>query len=105
MELEIIWSRFAENQLDLIFEYYLDKANEKVAIELVQNLINEPERLKRDPFIGQEEDLLKNRKISYRYLIFKNYKIIYSVDLENGFIKVADVFDTRQNPVTLKRTK
>ena len=24
---------------------------------------------------------------------------------ENGFIKIADIFDTRQNPPKLKRTK
>ena len=55
--------------------------------------------------MGQEEELLKQREIHYRYLIFKNYKLIYSVDTENGFIKIADVFDTRQNPPKIKRTK
>jgi hypothetical protein len=57
------------------------------------------------PLIGQKEELLKQREIHYRYLIFKNYKLIYSVDMENGFIKIADVFDTRQNPPKIKRTK
>jgi len=42
--------------------------------------------------------LLKDRKETYRYLIFKNYKILYSVDSQQNLIKVADVFDTRQNP-------
>ncbi|WP_445733745.1 hypothetical protein [Mariniflexile sp.] len=56
-------------------------------------------------FIGQEEELLKERKNQYRYLVFKNYKVIYSVDEQNEFIKIADVFDTRQNPPKMKRTK
>lgn len=73
-------------------------ASERVAIEIAQGLLNEPERLKKKPFIGQKEGLLKERKISYRYLVFKNYKIIYSVDEKNGFIKIADVFGTRQKP-------
>ena len=34
-----------------------------------------------------------------------NYKIIYSVDIELKLIKVADVFDTRQNPIKIKRNK
>ncbi|MDO7174099.1 hypothetical protein [Mariniflexile sp. AS56] len=57
------------------------------------------------PLIGQEEELLKHRETQYRYLVFRNYKLIYSVDNQNGFIKIADVFDTRQNPPKLKRTK
>ena len=40
-----------------------------------------------------------------KYLVFKNYKLIYSADTENGFIKIADIFDTRQNPTKLQRTK
>ncbi|GGG44174.1 hypothetical protein GCM10010976_14710 [Bizionia arctica] len=61
--------------------------------------------MKKTPHIGQEEELLQQRIIHYRYLVFKNYKLIYSVDTENGFIKIADIFDTSQNPPKLKRTK
>lgn len=71
----------------------------------MKEIISEPEKLIKAPFIGQEEELLKQRKIGYRYLVFKNYKLIYSVDTENGFIKIADVFDTRQNPPKLKIIK
>ena len=73
--------------------------------KLVKGIINEPKKLLQSPLMGQEEELLKQREIHYRYLIFKNYKLIYSVDTENGFIKIADVFDTRQNPPKIKRTK
>ncbi len=105
MSLKVIWSEFAEKQLELIFKYYQEKAGKNVANRLVRNIIKEPDRLIMEPFLGQEEHLLKNRKISYRYLIFKNYKIIYSVDRENEWIKIADVFDTRQNPTKIKRSK
>ena len=73
--------------------------------KLVRGIINEPKKLIKAPLIGQEEELLKQRETEYRYLVFKNYKLIYSVDNQNGFIKIADVFDTRQNPPKLKRTK
>ena len=105
MPLKIIWSEFAETQLDEIYEYYEKKASSRIAKKLVKGIINAPKKLIKTPHIGQEEDLLKQRKIEYRYLVFKNYKLIYSVDTENGFIKIADVFDTRQNPPKLKRTK
>ena len=105
MALNIIWSEFAETQLDEIYDYYEKKANTKVAKKLVRGIIEEPKKLIKAALIGQEEELLKQRETEYRYLIFKNYKLIYSVDNQNGYIKIADVFDTRQNPLKLKRTK
>ena len=105
MELEVIWSDFADTQLDEIYKYYEKKAGERVAIKLIRGIINEPEKLVKLSLIGQEEELLKERKIEYRYFVYKNYKLIYSVDNENRFIRIADVFDTRQNPPKLKRTK
>ena len=105
MKLKIIWSEFVETQLDEIYEYYEKKASPRIAKKLVKGIIDEPKRLIKTPQIGQEEELLKHRKTDYRYLVFKNYKLIYSVDKENGFIKIADVFDTRQNPPKIKRTK
>ena len=102
---QIIWSDFAESQLDEIFDFYKKKASLKVATKLVTGIINAPKKLIKAPYIVQEEELLKDREIQYRYLVFKSYKLIYSVDEENGFVKIADVFDTRQNPSKMKRTK
>ncbi len=55
------------------------------------------------PRVGQEEELLKERDESYRYLVHGNYKIIYSTDTEHEWIKIADMFDTGQNPMKMKR--
>lgn len=104
MVMKTIWSEFAENQLDGIYEYYERKAGPRIAKKLLKGIINESEKLIKTPLIGQEEEFLKERKINYRYLVYKNYKLIYFVDIENGFVKIADVFDTRQNPPKLKRT-
>ncbi|GAB1857424.1 type II toxin-antitoxin system RelE/ParE family toxin [Flavobacteriaceae bacterium MHTCC 0001] len=103
MAYQIIWSRFAETQLDDIFEYYKKEAGLNIARKLLKNIITEPNKLIDAPYIGQEETLLKERKIQYRYLVYKNYKLIYSVDESDKFIKIADVFDTRQNPPKIKR--
>lgn len=105
MTLQIIWSEFAETQLDEIYEYYKKKASPRVAKEHVSGIINESRKLIKSPLIGQVEEILKQRETEYRYLVFKNYKLIYAVDTENGFVKIADVFDARQNPPKLKRTK
>lgn len=105
MPFQIIWSQFAESQLDEIFEYYKKEASTRVAKKLLKAILSEPQKLINTPYLGQEEDLLKSREIQYRYILRKNYKLIYSVDKENSFIKIADVFDTRQNPPKIKRTK
>ncbi|MDO9260611.1 MAG: type II toxin-antitoxin system RelE/ParE family toxin [Flavobacteriaceae bacterium] len=105
MKLEVVWSDFAESQLDKIFEYYKENASFRVPKNLVQKIIAEPIKLIDSPHIGQIEDLLTNRKEVYRYLICKNYKIIYSLDEKNNLIKIADIFDTRQNPVKIERKK
>ena len=105
MNFKIIWSEFSETQLDEIYEYYENKASSRVATKTVTGIIRESEKLIKASFIGQEEELLKESEIQYRYLVFKNYKLIYSIDDQNEFIKIADVFDTRQNPPKLKRTK
>ncbi|MGS2765122.1 type II toxin-antitoxin system RelE/ParE family toxin [Sinomicrobium sp. M5D2P9] len=68
MEFEVIWSEFAERQLDDIFEYYSENASARVAKKLVIGLINEPQKLIHNPSSGQAEPLLQERKEPYRYL-------------------------------------
>lgn len=105
MSFEIIWSDFAEAELDKIFEYYAKNASLKVAKYLLKDILSEPTKLIDNPEITQVEDLLLDREIQYHYLVFRNYKLIYSINYEQKFIKITDVFDTRQNPVKIKRTK
>ncbi len=101
----IVWSHLAELQLDDIYDYYKHKAGTKTAKNLIKGIISTPNKLLKKPYIGQEEPFLAHREITYRYLVYKNYKLIYSVDESNGFIKIADVFDTRQNPIKIERSK
>ena len=105
MSYKVIWSNFAESELDKIFEYYVEKASLKVAKKIIKNILAEPSRLIDNSEIFQTEELLIDRPDIYRYIVCDNYKIIYSVDIELKLIKVADVFDTRQNPIKIKRNK
>ena len=105
MKLKVIWSLSAESRLDKIFEYYIERVSEKIAKKIVSGIIKSTQSLKKDPFIGQVEPLLNEKVETYRYLVFKNYKIIYSVDENKSLIKIADVFDTRQNPDKLIEVK
>jgi len=105
MNFTIIWSDFAESELDKIFEYYVENASLRVAKNVINKIILEPNRIFSHPEITQVEELLLDRENHYRYLICDNYKIIYSINSEKNFIMIADVFDTRQNPTKIKRTK
>jgi len=77
----------------------------QLASKVVLKILDDVEILCSHPKLGQVEAVLANRKQSYRYLVSSNYKIIYSVDEELKQIKIADVFDTRQNPEKMKRNK
>lgn len=84
---------------------YVENASLRVAKNVINKIILEPNRILSHPEITQVEELLLDRETEYRYLICDNYKIIYSVDLKEKRIMIADVFDTRQNPTKIKRTK
>ena len=98
MSLTVYWTRFAENKIDDIYEYYEFKAGVSVALKLVNGIIDRTISLEKNPYLGPKEKLLEKRKQEFRYLVFKNYKIIYWVNLNKKRIEVANVFDTRRNP-------
>ena len=105
MELEIYWTDFSKKELKNIFDYYKENAGLNVAKTLVIGITKEAAKLIKQPKIGQEEELLEKDSRDFRYLIYKSYKIIYLVNLEKNRIEVFDVFDTRQNPIKIKRSK
>ena len=105
MPYSIFWSEFAERQLETIFDFYVETANISVAKKIILNILKAPNRLIKSPFIGQKEYLLENRKNKFRYLLCGNHKIIYFVNDINKAVHISDVFDTRQNPIKISRSK
>lgn len=101
----IIWSEFAEQQLDTIYTYYCEKAGISVSKKLLVGIIEAPDLLKSNPEAGQIELSLQRFEKEYRFIVHKNYKIIYSVDFKNQAIQIADVFDARQSPTRIERNK
>jgi len=105
MSWKIIWSHFAERQIVEIHNYYIEETHPEIAQKMVFGIIQAPNILIQNPQIGQIEFLLSDLPLEYRYILFRSYKIIYSLDWERKEIRIADVFDTRQNPSKLKREK
>lgn len=102
MELEIYWTDFSKKALKDIFDYYKVKASLKVAKTLALGITNEASKLKKQPTIGQVESFINDSE-DFRYLVFKNYKIIYHINIKKKRVEILDVFDTRQNPIKLKQ--
>lgn len=102
MELEVYWTRFAENKLSEIYQYYSVKASKEIALNLIDGIVDLTIDLNKNPEIGQLEILLSERTEDFRYLIYKNYKIIYWINKTKHRIDISNVFDCRQNPNKIK---
>ncbi|MCB0807581.1 MAG: type II toxin-antitoxin system RelE/ParE family toxin [Bacteroidales bacterium] len=101
MELRVFWTDTARFLLEDIFNYYKNNASTEVARKQVSKIIDRTIQLEKNPRSGPLEPLLSERKFEYRYLIESNYKIIYWI--EDNYIKIATVFDCRQNPDKLQQ--
>ena len=99
MGLKVYWTDTSIIRLEDIFDHYKFTAGVEVARKIVDSIIDATLRLETQPRIGQREELLKERTLEYRYLVQGNYKIIYWI--EEPFVKIATVFDCRQNPVKM----
>ena len=101
MELSVYWTQFAEDKLEDVFSYYIEKVSEKIALQLVNGLIDKSLELENNPLMGQKEMLLSDRIQEFRYLVYKNYKIIYWVNEANQRVEIVNLFDCRQNPLKM----
>lgn len=95
MSWTIFWSNFAEIQIAIIQEYYIEEASPKVAKKIITGIIKAPNILLKHPELGQQEPYLYDLQIKYRYIVYKSYKIIYCIEHSEFQIRIADVFDTR----------
>jgi len=100
MEVKVLWTETALNQLEDIFEYYKSKVSVKTAKMVVKKLVQKTILLQKSPNIGRIEELLEDRKYEYRFIVEGNYKIIYW--FADNLVNIAAVFDTRQNPEKIK---
>ncbi len=103
--MKVIWSNTAEERLDAIFKYYLKNVTEKIAKQIILEILACSKFLNKNPYIGGIEEILKERTRIYRFLVCNSYKIIYTIYENDGYILIADVFDTRQNPEKIKNLK
>ncbi len=94
MDLKIVWTDFSKNELIKIFDYYNENASIKIVKKLVDGITKRVKVLSEYPELGQKEFFLRNRKENFRYLIYKNFKIIYWINKNKNRIEIVDIFDT-----------
>jgi plasmid stabilization system protein ParE len=65
----IKWSYSAEKDLEIIFQFYQKTSNNKVAKQIVNDIIYTSNSLKLGLYLGQIEPLLSHYEEGFRYLI------------------------------------
>ena len=105
MGLTIFWTDFAKIEVKTIYIFLKKETTKEVAKKVIDGITQEVKILTNQPFLGQLEKVLSDRERAYRCLIYSNYKIIYWINLEQNQIEIWDVFDSRQEPLKIKRTK
>ena len=105
LKLKLNWTVFARGELHKIFQYHKNNSNLKTAINKVEEISKQVLVLEKFPFIGQKEELLVDSKHDFHYFLYENHKVIYYVNLEINLVEIVDIFDCRQEPLKMKRTK
>jgi len=103
MEITVLWTDSAIDDLQGIHNYLFSATSLKVANKITNSIVDSSLLLEKNPRIGQIEELLKHRNEEIRYLVDKHFKIVYIID--GNFVIIAAVFDCRQDPTILKNTK
>jgi plasmid stabilization system protein ParE len=100
MSYRIIWTAFAQYQLELVYEFaceqspsYGDKVIEGIDLSIQQLL--------QFPLSGAIEQRLANLAEEYRFVVYSYFKVIYRFE-PAGVIVIVSVFDTRQDPQKLE---
>lgn len=105
MGLKIYWTDLAKIEVKSIYVFLKRGANISVAKKITKEITAEAKLLINQPYLGQIEESLNDRTKEFRYLIYSYYKIIYWINLDKNQIEIWDVFDCRQEPLKMKRTK
>jgi toxin ParE1/3/4 len=103
MEMTVLWTDSAIEDLQGIHDYLFFIASLKVADKISNSIVDKSLLLEKNTRIGQIEELLKHRNEEIRYIIDGHYKIVYLI--AGNFVIVATVFDCRQDPKILENTK
>ena len=96
----VIWTAEAIVDLEIIFDFLVEKSP-SAAQRTIENILARAKQLENYPESGAIQETIRKEK-DYRYLVESNYKIIYSFQNDLPAVFVETIFDTRQNPLSLR---
>lgn len=102
MNIKVIWTEPALNELASIYQYLLDNTSSAIARSIVEDILD-TSQLEIFPQSGTIEANLRKLPKEYRYIIrgHEKYKIIYRI--EDKTIYIIDIFDCRKDPKEMKK--
>lgn len=101
--MRVIFTIPAKQKLKEIYAYYEEAASKRIAESMTNDIVDAIEILIDHPHAGQKEELLADLNRGHPRIVEGNYKIIYRI--QGDTIYITDIFDSRQNPIKMKRTK
>jgi len=94
----IEWAPDGVNSLNEILEYYIDNADEKVAKNIYQKIIEKIDKLKNDKIRTKQCQELKDIGVFGIYEIVINpWKVYYRISDDNKIAYILFVLDARRN--------
>lgn len=78
--IRIIFTDFADYEIDQIYSYYEINVSESIAIEILTDIYEALKRLYLFPQMGTVEPILSDMGLEVRYLVVRNHKIVYRIE-------------------------
>ncbi len=101
--MKVQWTKFALSSLYEIFKFYKTNVSVTIAVNIKNSILTSTRQLETHPLSGAKEELLEDLEEDHRSLVRGNYKIIYKI--QNSKVIITDIFDSRQSPDKIKRSK
>lgn len=100
---EIRWDNKALEQTRTAILYCQQMYGQRVALKFRKLIIENSNLLINNPFIGKVEEVLSNSNKIYRSMLVGHlYKLIYTVNEEQGFVYIQLFWNCYQDPVKLR---
>lgn len=95
--INIFWDNQAKADLKLIFEFI-----KLESLQGARNVINDIVAQSQNIHFAEQYQVDEILGEPYRRMIVRDYKIIYKIHSETE-IRILQIFDSRQNPIKLKK--
>jgi plasmid stabilization system protein ParE len=100
--MKLIWLKGASDALEDVHDF-LARVSVRAAANLYNDILDRAERLAKFPRSASIERMLEGEPEMFRSsVVDRRYKIIYYI--EDDTVKIADVWDCRRDPATLRQS-